>query len=185
MDSKQAHFLELLAPLKQPLSGYVKHLLWKRDDMEDALQNVLTEAYEKLAHFKEGTDFKSWIFQIATFTVFNMNRKYNKESNRMVKLDDETCLTAPQQTDNPDYLKLLEGSDRILEKISDEVKTSLSVLNDNERSVFLLRSLAGLDYAQIAQTLEIPIGSVMGNLARSRIKLRSKLLNYAKEQGVL
>jgi RNA polymerase sigma-70 factor (ECF subfamily) len=167
------------------LPAYIKHLLWNKADLEDALQNVLTEAYNKFDLFKAGTNFKSWIFQIATFTVFNMNRKYNKESNRMVKLDDETGLTAPQQTDNPDYLKLLDGSDRILEKISDEVKSSLSILNENERSVFLLRSLAALNYEEIAQTLQIPLGSVMGNLARSRLKLRDKLTVYAKENGVL
>jgi len=185
MDTKPEQFLELLAPLKPSLLAYIKHLLWNKNDLEDALQNVLTEAYNKFGQFTAGTNFKSWVFQIATFMLFNMNRKYHKEIDSRVRLSAGMDCPAPAQRDNPDYIKLLSGNDHILEKISDEVKDSLSILNEQERSVFLLRSLAELNYDEIARVLKMPAGSVMSNLARSRMKLRNELAGYIKEHEIL
>jgi len=185
MNTKPEKFLKLLTPLRASLLAYVKHLLWNKNDLEDALQNVLTEAYKKFGQFAVGTNFKSWIFQIATFTLFNMNRKYQKEIDSRVRLSVGFDCLAPEQRNNPDYEKLLVGNDFILEKISDEVKSSLSVLNEQERSVFLLRSLAELNYEEIARILQMPAGSVMSNLARSRIKLRNELTSYIKDNEIL
>ena len=52
MDTKPEQFLELLAPLKPSLLAYIKHLLWNKNDLEDALQNVLTEAYINSANLQ-------------------------------------------------------------------------------------------------------------------------------------
>ena len=185
MEIKSKKFLELLAPLKQSLLSYITNLLWNKNDLEDALQNILAEAYIKFGQFEAGTSFKSWIFQIATFTLFNMNRKYHKEIDCQVRLSPGLDFPAPEQRNYPEYSKLLAGNDHVLEKISDEVKASLAVLNERERSVFLLRSLAELNYEEISQTLKIPVGSVMSNLARSRMKLRNELTDYIKEHEIL
>lgn len=186
METNHKEFLELLEPLQQTLTAYVRHLLWNKPDLEDGLQNVLTEAYRKFGDFKTGSNFKNWIFQMATFTVFNMNRRYQKlttESAPSLQISDPVSSETLWQEE--DYRKLLTNPDSVLDKMSDEVRTSLKVLNENERAVFLLRSLGELAYAEIAQTLDIPIGSVMGNLSRARTKLRNQLTQYAKEQGLL
>jgi RNA polymerase sigma-70 factor (ECF subfamily) len=185
MDTKPERFLELMVPLKSPLLAYIKHLLWNKNDLEDALQNVLAEAYNKFGQFTAGTNFKSWVFQIAAFTIFNMNRKYHKETNTRKSISPDIDLPAPEYASSPEYKGLLAGNDRILEKISDEMKLSLSVLNEQERSVFLLRSLAEFNYEEIARTLQMPVGSVMSNLSRSRAKLRSELAGYLKEGGAI
>jgi RNA polymerase sigma factor (sigma-70 family) len=195
MEHKHTDFLELLIPCQKPLSAYIHHMLWDKKDTEDTMQNVLTEAYRKFGQFQAGTNlpvlsgrqtgFRNWIYQIAHFTVFNINRQSQKARTRQMPLDDNPDFVAPGIMNNPDYQKLLAGQDMVLEQLSDQVKSAMDILNDNERAVFLLRSLGEFDYAGIAQMLAIPPGSVMGHLARARMKLRNQLTNYAKEQGLL
>lgn len=188
MDTKQEQFLELLTPLKKPLLGYIRYLLWNKGDVEDALQNILTEAYRKFGEFEPGTDFKSWIFKVASYTVFNMNRRYKRDTAKERSLTETIEPPDPGKSEQEsDYQQLLTNQIQIdvLEQMSNEVKTSLDVLNQDERSVFLLRVLAGLSYKEIAGILEIPPGSVMGWLSRARSKLRQYLVHYAKETGYL
>lgn len=185
MDAKAEKFLEYLAPLKPALAAYVRRLLWNRNDFDDALQSILAEAYGKFGGFEPGTSFKAWVFRIATLTVFNMNRKYQKESGIYKSIGGESDFPAPEQISQPDYRKMLDGRDLVLEGMSDRVKSSLSALSEPERSVFLLRSLAGFNYDEIARTLEMPAGTVMSHLARSRAKLRSRLAGYFKESGAI
>ena len=178
-------FVELLTPFKKALLGYIRYLLWNKNDIEDALQNVLTEAYRKFSQFEKGTNFKNWIFQVASFTIFNMNRRYEKKTTMERPLIEgmEPIALEPLQNEE-DYQKLLNNDMSFLEKVSDKAKESLSVLNQKERSVFLLHSLGELSYAEIADTLKIPMGSVRAYLSRARAKLREQL-THAKEGGYL
>ena len=179
-------FVELLTPLRKSLMGYVRYLLWNKNDLEDALQNVLTEAYRKFSRFEKGTNFKNWLFQVASFTVFNMNRRFEKESAKERPLFEGTEPVGIELLQNEgDYQKLLQNDMSFLEKVSDETKASLGLLSQKERSVFLLHSLGELSYAEIADTLKIPIGSVMAYLSRARVKLRQQLTRYTKEGGYL
>lgn len=188
METKQEQFVELLTPLKKPLLGYIRYLLWNKGDVEDALQNILTEAYRKFGEFETGTDFKNWIFKITSYTVFNMNRRYKRDTAKERSLTETIEPSDPGKSEQEsDYQQLLTNQIQIdvLEQMSNEVKTSLDVLNQDERSVFLLRILGGLSYKEIAGILEMPPGSVMGWLSRARSKLRQYLAHYAKEAGYL
>ena len=186
MKAQMDEFLELLTPLKKDLMGYIRYLLWNKNDLEDGLRNTLTEAYRRFNQFEKGTNYKSWIFQVASFTIFNMNRRYEKEMARERTLTDANEPTAYESLQgNEDYQKLLQNDMSFLEKVTDKVKTSLNLLNQKERSVFLLHALGELSYAEIAQTLQIPMGSVMAYLSRARSKLRNQLTHYAKEGGYL
>lgn len=179
-------FVSLLTPLRKSLIGYIRYLLWNKNDLEDALQNVLTEAYRKFGQFNKGTNFKNWLFQVASFTVFNMNRRYEKETVTERPLINAMEPIAVELLQNEeDYQKLLNNDLSFLKKVSDEAKASLNMLNQKERSVFLLHSIGELSYAEIADTLEMPIGSVMSYLSRARAKLREQLIHYAKEGGYL
>ena len=81
----------------------------------------------------------------------------------------------------PETTLSIDSLVEMLDTMEDKVKESVVALPDNERQVFLLRSMAGFSYEEIAKILDMPIGSVMGYLARARIKLREKLYDYARE----
>ncbi len=184
ISKKQSEFLGLLSSWREPLIAYLRYLLWKKEGLEDALQSVLLVAYQKFGDFQPGTNFRAWIFQIATHTVFNINRRYQKES-KLIKPMTEDVPDPSELRNNLDYRVLLKQSDLVLDEMSEEVKNSILALNETERSIFLLRSVGELTYEEIARILSIPVGSVMGNLSRARVKLREKLLAYAKTTGIL
>lgn len=196
MENKQGEYIHLLESCKQGLISYIRHSLWDKERIEDALQNTLLEGWKKFGVFSGSeTAFRAWMFQIATYTVFNMNRAGAKEKQRFTAINEE--IISPEQGSDlinqpparpndfgrsgGDYEKFLENSGRIFEEMPDKIKGSIEALSENERSVFLLRSLGGLSYDEISQALSIPAGSVMGYLARARLKLREQLYEYAKE----
>ena len=67
--------------------------------------------------------------------------------------------------------------------MDDRIKSALLALKPTERMVFLLRSVEGFTYKEIAQFLGLPIGTVMSHLSRSRARLRELLVDYAREMG--
>lgn len=169
---------------KQRLIAYIRYSLWDKGRLEDALQNTLLEGWKKFGLFSgDKTAFRAWMFQIATYTVFNMNRAGAKEKQRFTAINEE--IISPEQgsalINHPDYEKFLGQEQRALEEMGDKVKETVNALPENERSVFLLRSVGELSYEEISQALAMPAGSVMGYLARARIKLREQLYDYARE----
>lgn len=82
------------------------------------------------------------------------------------------------------YEEILNEQERFFEGLSSRVKDSLLFLSSAERSIFLLRSIEGLSYKEIADTLNIPMGTVMSHLSRARVKLRKSLCEYVKEMRI-
>src|SRR5262249_53467011 len=64
-----------LAGVRKELLAFCRHLLWRGEDLEDALQNVLCTAFRRFEEFQSGTSFKAWVFQIASYEILNSNRK--------------------------------------------------------------------------------------------------------------
>lgn len=174
----------MLGACKQALIGYLRHSLWDKGQLEDALQNTLLEGWRKFGVFSgDETAFRAWIFRIATYTAFNMNRAGAKAKQRLTAINEE--IISPERgtalVNRPDYEKFLGQEQRVLEEMGDKVKDAVNALPENERSVFLLRSVGGLSYDEISRALSMPLGSVMGYLARARLKLREQLYDYARE----
>jgi RNA polymerase sigma-70 factor (ECF subfamily) len=161
-------------------------MLWDKNELMDTLQMVLSKAYEKRAAFQAGTDFGAWIFRIATNTVFNANRRSARDRERFVSMEYSADLDIVVELQREyAYDELLRNPDRVLTEVGDEMSTALASLSLPERTVFLLKVIADLHCREIAETLEMPMGSVMGYLARSRGKLRSHLAEYARQYGFL
>ena len=68
---------------------------------------------------------------------------------------------------------------------SDEVKAAFRRLSTAERSCLMLRAIEKFSYKEIAETLDMPVGTVMTHLSRGRAKLRADLLEYGKERGIV
>lgn len=182
---EKKRFVKQLNSLRVQITSYCRHLLWNSQDLEDAIQEIVAIAFKKYQQFESGTNFKAWMFQIATHTVFNINRRYSRESERLVQLEVEEMDFHHELHREFTYNEILKEPDRILGQVEEEIIAALSVLNVNERAVFLLRSLGELPYGEIAKILDMPLGSVMGYLGRARGKLREALTEYAQQRGIL
>ncbi len=167
-------FLAYLEPVREPLTSYVRGLVWNPSDLGDALQSTMFVAFSKVREFREGTDFKAWIFRIATLTVFGINRNHETPV-----ASAEIAAEAELEREYA-YDELLQDPDRLLQNFDQEVRRAVLELPGPERAALLLVSVAGFKCREAAEALEMPIGSVMGYLARARGRLRERLADHAR-----
>ncbi len=152
-------------------------------DAEDLVQETYLRAYRGFAGFQEGTNLKAWMYRILTNTFINAYRKKQREP--VTVGDDEI-------EDWYLYDKLGEaGVERsaeseVLERIPDEdVQRALEALPEQFRMAVLLADVEGFSYKEIAEILEIPIGTVMSRLHRGRRALERALWDTVRERGLV
>ncbi|MEW6027706.1 MAG: RNA polymerase sigma factor [Planctomycetota bacterium] len=168
---KHKEFMGWLEACRKPLMNYIRYNLWNKEQLEDGFQNTVLEGWRKFASFSGDEKwFRAWMFHIANNVVRNLNRAYIKA--KEAPRGDEVAPETPQAFDS---------LPSVLDTMEDKVKESVTALPDNEREVFLLRSVGEFSYEEIAKIMDIPMGSVMGYLARARTKLKEKLYEYARE----
>ncbi len=167
------------------LVSYCRHLVWRREDLADAVQNVLLTAYRRFGDFERGTNFKAWIFRIATYEIANLNRRWERERKMFAPWDDSQVELVEELERETRYDALLRDPVALRRAMDAEVLSALSRLSPMEHTVLLLRVIGGFDTAETAHMLEMPAGSVMACLGRGRRKLRLRLAEYARERGLL
>ena len=165
-----ARFLALLRPIERDLERYCRRLVWEPQEAPDVLQNAVLRAFAAFDRYRENASFRAWMFKIVTNEAFAMNRKHARIARHEFQLEPEELagLAAADAAETAAAAAL----DAALEPA---VSTALKSLTDTERAVLLLRAIAELRYREISDTLNIPMGSVMGNLSRAREKMRACL----------
>lgn len=155
----------------------------QRADAEDLVQETYLRAYRGFGSFTEGTNLRAWLFRILTNTFINSYRAAQRR---------------PQQTDLGDvedlymYRRLanvpaaLSAEDQLMELFTDdEVKRALEDLPESFRLPVLLADVEGFAYREIAEMLDIPIGTVMSRLHRGRKAMQKRLFDYALARGLV
>jgi RNA polymerase sigma-70 factor, ECF subfamily len=152
-------------------------------DAEDLVQETFLRAYRGFAGFQEGTNLKAWLYRILTNTFINSYRKKQREPK-----------TVPDENVEDWYLydRLAAQSSEasaeatVLEAMPDEdVKAALDALPDAFRMAVLLADVEGFSYKEIADILDIPIGTVMSRLHRGRRALEKALWQKTRERGLV
>jgi RNA polymerase sigma-70 factor, ECF subfamily len=153
-------------------------------DAEDLVQETMLKAFRFADTYQRGTNLRAWLFRILNTSAIN---RYRKQA------------THPQTTPLPEgeefYLynrirdisgqELSEAAeDEVLSKYLDEdVYKAIHNLPMNFRMPLLLADIEGMSYKEIAQALQIPIGTVMSRISRARRQLQQSLWQYAKDKG--
>jgi RNA polymerase sigma-70 factor (ECF subfamily) len=157
-----------------------------RSDAEDLVQETYIKGWRSFHTFQEGTNLRAWLFRIMTNTYIN---KYNaqKRKGTEVELDDVEELFLYKRLGSIDQSQLSSSAeDQMLELFTDvEVKSALEELPEDFRIPVLLSDVDGFSYKEIAEMLEIPIGTVMSRLHRGRKVMQKMLYEYARERGLI
>lgn len=173
-------FLQLLGRHRDEVYRYVQRTVWDSGAADDVFAAAVLAAWENWHRFQRGTNFRAWLYRIATNKCFVANR-VTKRTPEPLDLVPESAL-ADLGADRG-YQDVLADPDRFLEQCGDEVARAFTVLSTAERSCLLLRGAERFSYKEIAEILEIPVGTVMTHLSRGRAKLRKELLDYARSRG--
>ncbi len=141
-------------------------------------------AYRFFDKFERGTNIKAWLFKILTNTFINRYRRKVKERSVVEGSERDAVherFISREATDfaaNPEQYLF----DRLL---SDDVLRAIDALPIDFRLVVILADLQEFSYKEIAEILEVPVGTVMSRLFRGRKLLQKHLRDYAEGQGVL
>lgn len=143
-------------------------------DAEDVVQEACVRAVRFIGGYREG-DARAWLLRIVRNVAYTFLEK--KRPAELAEEFNET-LHGPETGRTPDTeLELERSAD------SEMLHAALEMLPARFREALILRELEGLSYKEIAEIMEVPIGTVMSSLARGREQLREKLLN-AQAKGV-
>jgi RNA polymerase sigma-70 factor (ECF subfamily) len=157
-----------------------------RSDAEDLVQETYIKGWRSFHSFQEGTNLRAWLFRIMTNTYIN---KYNakKRKGTEVELDDVEELFLYKRLGSIDQSQLSSSAeDQMLDLFTDdEVKNALESLPEDFRIPVLLSDVDGFAYKEIAEMLEIPIGTVMSRLHRGRKAMQKMLYEYARDRGLI
>ena len=179
----QIHEFEQQAlPLMPQLYGAA--LRWTRNpsDAEDLVQETFAKAFVAWAQFQQGTNLKAWLYRIMTNTHINL---YNKKAKDQAKggldeLEDWQLGSADSVTALSTRSAELEAIDNLP---SDTIKRALHEIPDEFRMVVYYAVVDGLPYAEIAEIMNTPVGTVMSRLHRGKKLLRTLLADYAAQEG--
>ena len=154
-------------------------------DAEDLVQETYLRAYRGFGGFEEGTNLRAWLYRILTNAYINTYRARQRrpeESN----LDDVEDLYLYRRLGGLEGARAGQSAEEeLLEHITDsEVKAALESLPEQFRMAVLLADVEGFSYKEIAEILDIPIGTVMSRLHRGRKALQKKLYEFAMERGL-
>ncbi|MBI1914102.1 MAG: RNA polymerase sigma factor [Planctomycetes bacterium] len=184
--TKAETFLRHLEPLRGALEAYCRRALYDRGEVQDVLQSVVANAYRDFDLYAQGTNFRAWIFRYVHLEVLNYNRRHGRDRHEELPAAgpaaEEARSPAP---DEPLFRALLDDPDAVLDQCDEAVAEAVRELDPVGRATLLLQAVGEFKYREIADILQVPIGTVMSSLSRSRARLRQRLVRYGEEQGLL
>jgi RNA polymerase sigma-70 factor, ECF subfamily len=180
----RARFERDVIPLLPGLYGAALRMTRNKADAEDLVQETYLRAFRGFSGFEEGTNLKAWLYRILTNSFINTYRKKQREPQTVEGPDDLDDWYLYDRLGGRNVEESAESE--VLDKIPDaDVKAALESLPDNFRLAVLLADVEGFSYKEIAEIMDVPIGTVMSRLHRGRKALERALWDTAKERGLV
>ncbi|MGA9496406.1 MAG: RNA polymerase sigma factor [Terriglobales bacterium] len=173
LDAQSDSFEQLAMPLFDQLYNFACWLTQNREEAEDLVQETYAKALKGFSSFQSGTNFRAWIYRILRNTFLTsrtglratMTISLDSESNSDFDADPSAL---PVDVATPETILIERSSQRLLQSAIDQLPVHF-------REILLLCDVEEMSYQEIAETLSIPIGTVMSRLSRARKALRACL----------
>ncbi|MGO3795562.1 MULTISPECIES: sigma-70 family RNA polymerase sigma factor [Actinomyces] len=170
-------------PLLDQLYGAALGMTRNPTDAEDLVQETFAKAYAKFGQYRPGTNIKAWLYRILTNTYITQYRKVQRSPKRAGTDTVEDWQLADAASHDSRGLRSAEAE--ALDRMpSSQVRQAMEELSEEYRMAVYLADVEGFSYKEIAEILDVPIGTVMSRLHRGRRILREKLADYAAEYGI-
>jgi len=161
-----ATFEELAMPLFDQLYNFAHWLAQDRTEAEDLVQETYVKALKGFSSFQAGTNFRAWMYRILRNTFLTSRTGLKATATVELDSDDSPELSAGPET--PETI-LIDNSQHQL------LQSAIESLPVRFREILLLCEVEEMSYQEIAETLSIPMGTVMSRLSRARKALRESL----------
>jgi len=161
-----ATFEDLAMPLFDQLYNFAHWLAQDRTEAEDLVQETYVKALKGFSSFKPGTNFRAGMYRILRNTF--LTSRTGLKASATIPLDSEDGPELPAGPETPETILIEYSQSQILQ-------TAIESLPIHSREVLLLCEVEEMSYQEIAETLSIPMGTVMSRLSRARRALRENL----------
>lgn len=178
-DDNAAAFEELMLRYQNRLVTVLEHLMGRREMAEDLAQDVFLRVYRARKTYVPGAKFSTWLFTIANNVASNALRSLSRR--REVHLDARD--SGPMGANPMDQLAVAASGQMPTRQLDnaemrDVVQTAVQTLNDRQRMAVLLSKFEGMNYADIAETMDLSPQAIKSLLSRARVNLREVLQPY-------
>lgn len=176
----------LIAHYHQPVYGLVYRILNDSADAADTTQEVFLKVFRGIKRFNGQASLKTWIYRIALHEASNQRRWWFRHKRRETSMEG-----VPGEDENQSFgLKdtLIDEHESPFdlaahEEIRSKVEEELALVPEPFRTTLVLRDIEGLSYEEIAEILQVSLGTVKSRLMRGRFALKKRLEAYARQVG--
>ncbi|MDQ1402263.1 MAG: polymerase sigma-70 factor, subfamily [Actinomycetota bacterium] len=182
----QATFADLAMEFMPALYNAALRMTRNPADAEDLVQETYLKAYRAFGGFQAGTNLKAWLYRILTNTFINSYRA-KKRRPEQTEIEDVEDLYLYRRLGGLEAAAAgRSAEEEVLDHITDSaVKEAIESLPEQFRMAVLLADVEGFSYKEIADILDIPIGTVMSRLHRGRRALQKALYEFGVERGLV
>jgi RNA polymerase sigma-70 factor (ECF subfamily) len=173
-------------PYRDQLLQTALRLTRSREDSEDLVQETYLKAYRSFGTFTEGSNLRAWLYRILTNNFINSYRAKQRRPDETDLEDVEDLYLYRRLGALDSVLASRSAEDQLMDLFTDdEVKAALESLPESFRMPVLLADVEEFSYKEIADILDIPIGTVMSRLHRGRKAMHKRLYEFAVERGLI
>jgi RNA polymerase sigma-70 factor (ECF subfamily) len=184
-DEEKSRFQAEALPLLDSLYGAALRMTRNPADAEDLVQETMMRAYRAFDRFEAGTNLKAWLFRIMTNAYINTYRKRQREPQKV----------SADEVEEFDLYRELRGHDSQYEQtpesivldslVDSDILQAIEELPEQFRLAVVLSDIEGFSYAEMAEIMEVPMGTVMSRLHRGRKALQKRLWEIARDRGIV
>jgi RNA polymerase sigma-70 factor (ECF subfamily) len=173
LDGDKSAFTFIQNKYKTRIKSLVRRMIKDPDDVDDLTQEAFIKAYNALDSFQFAYNFSAWLYRIASNSCIDFLRKKRFKTvsiDQPVAGEEDLYIDIPNDDLTPDIEMISKERKKILKKAIDE-------LPENYRNIINMRHTEEMDYKEIAEKLEIPLGTVKAHLFRARKLLYDALID--------
>lgn len=168
----EAAYESLLLLFQQPVYNLAFRLLNDPGDASDVVQEVFLKVFRNVSHFRRQSSLKTWIYRITVNEAHNQRRWFFRHRSREVGLDQEPEQTCTRNVPDSERSPFDCAFDREKHEL---IENALARINPLFREVVVLRDVEDLSYEEIAEVLQLSLGTVKSRILRGREALREEL----------
>jgi RNA polymerase sigma-70 factor (ECF subfamily) len=183
----EAAYAWLIGEFQQPVYGLVYRMVNDPADAADTTQDVFLKVFRGMKHFHGESSLKTWIYRIALHEAANRRRWWFRHKAKETSIEPAES-EGTSGTEDVMQVALTDHGESPFENVAhhevqQRVEGELRKLAEPYRTTLILRDLEEMSYEEIAEVLEISLGTVKSRLTRGREALRQRLTPYVREVG--
>jgi RNA polymerase sigma-70 factor (ECF subfamily) len=165
-------FGRLVAMYQDRLFTTLTHIVRRRADAEDIVQDAFVQAFVKLGTFRGGATFYTWLYRIAVNLALSRGRRHR----RRLAIERTRRLEGHEVSDTRGC-----PAERIeRQEYAETIQKALASLSEEHRAILVMRGIEGFDYETIGRILDLNPGTVRSRLHRARMRLKRQLNGWAE-----